>query len=159
MRTACLAAFALALAPLTEAGDPKPKQDAKAEAIAKELKRLVGTWEFTTVGVPGGDGSRTPVVITSRITFRADGTVEVNHPGVKPITATVTLDPTPRPGVLDLTWTNTVSKGKTNLGIYKLKGDALIRADAPIDRPRPTSFVKGSGVSVTGCLRVKDEKK
>jgi uncharacterized protein (TIGR03067 family) len=141
------------------AGGPEPKQNARAEALTKELKRLAGSWEYTTVGVPGGDGDRAPVVTTSRITFRADGTFEVNHPGVKPLTGKVTVDPTARPPTLDLTWTNTVSKGKTNLGIYKLEGDTLIHASASIGRPRPTGFEVVSGVSVMRYLRVKDSKK
>jgi uncharacterized protein (TIGR03067 family) len=162
MHRLTLPLFALVLVPFplpTAIAQEDGKEKAKKEAIAKELKRLEGTWEYTTVGIPGGDGDRAPMVITSRITFRADGTFEVNHPGVKPLTGKATVDPAARPKNLDLNWTNTVSKGKTNLGIYKLEGDTLIYAFAKIGSPRPTGFEVGTGGSVTRCLRVKAEKK
>jgi uncharacterized protein (TIGR03067 family) len=44
----------------------------------------------------------------------------VSHRGAKLLTGKVTVDTTARPQALDLTRTNTVSKGKTNLDIYKL---------------------------------------
>src|SRR5437660_8089199 len=53
MRVLTLAALALIFALPARGGDPKPKQDAKAEAVAKEWKRLEGTWEIVSLRVDG----------------------------------------------------------------------------------------------------------
>jgi uncharacterized protein (TIGR03067 family) len=97
--------------PVFQAGD-----DAKKEAVQKELKRLEGTWSCRWLGRNGKK-------------FEADGgllTIKGGrwYAGDKAV-ASYTIDPTTSPKLLDVT-DLLEEKGLMAEGIYRLDGDRLV---------------------------------
>ena len=122
MRTAYPVLLALAVAYTADAGDPKPKQDAKAEAIAKEMKRLEGTWLCVLVGIddeerrqPADDRGIRMVIRGDSYSLESEGNVFAK--------GAVKLDPTLKPKAIDLTPADGANKGKVFAGIYELTGE------------------------------------
>ena len=69
---------------------------------------------------------------------------------------TYKLDPTRKPKEIDLTWAEFANKGKVQLAIYELDGDARKICESPVGRVRPKKFEsnKGSGQSMLTLKRV-----
>jgi uncharacterized protein (TIGR03067 family) len=158
MRTVSLTVIALAFAPLAGVGNPKPKQEAKAEAVAKELRRLAGTWECVYTLTPGG-GRIEREGRTTRIVFLADGSFELLHQGGEPITGKITLNPTARPKRVDFTYTDTELE-RTQYGLYEWEGESFVTVTGAVNSPRPADFTvtKGSGRVYHIYRRIMDKK-
>jgi uncharacterized protein (TIGR03067 family) len=159
MRPVTLAALALFFAPSAWGGDPKPKEGAQAEAVAKELKRLEGTWELVSLVV---DGKKVDRRAGERvlISFRGDGYKKLSTDS----TATrgvLKVDPSGKPKTLAMTPAGASAKGQTVLGAYELKGDQLRWCVAQRGGPLPAEMTSepGSKRNLFTYRRVKDEKK
>jgi uncharacterized protein (TIGR03067 family) len=149
MRPVTLAALALAFAlPSAWGGDPKPKQDAKAEAVAKEWKRLEGTWELVTLRVDGKP-KEMPEDERPKLWLPAGA------PGL-----TYQLYPTRKPKAIDFIRAQAPGGGLTFRFIYELKGVELRMCGGPLNGPRPTEFTaeKGSGRTLVTYRRAKEKE-
>jgi uncharacterized protein (TIGR03067 family) len=139
----------------TRGGDAK-QPDAKAEAIKRDLRRLVGTWEVVFTGINGGEFKLPGQEKPDRIIIRTDGSSKVEGAPKWTPAGWLSIDPTARPK----TWT-TYSKGGTTVGIYEfMSEDELHLCYSFRDRPRPNDFTfKGGSHHVFEIWRrVKDKK-
>jgi uncharacterized protein (TIGR03067 family) len=112
-------------------------------AVAKDKKRLQGTWVVQSVRQDGkakDDGKGTEV------TFAGDNvTLRLKKGGEqKEMKATYKIDPTQTPKTIDV-----VSGKGTMRAIYELKGDTLRVCHKKIEEERPTEFSDAGGVIIT----------
>lgn len=127
-------------------------QGAQDNAVQQELKRLQGKWQMVSHVV---DGKADPalkgairVVEGERFTIlRGDKILRK---------AIMKLDPTKKPGWIDITFTDGPEKGKTRKGIYVLKGDTHRICYGDLDKERPTAFASkpGSGQRLVVFKRI-----
>jgi uncharacterized protein (TIGR03067 family) len=133
---------------------PSPKDKLKAE-----MKALQGTWAFVSGEL---DGKTIPEDQYKQNAPKLvlEGTKFVVRINTGDITqeAVCKVDPAKKPRTIDLTIVSGEFKGKTQLGIYELKGDTLRFCFArPGKKPRPTAFTTkpNSGHKITVTKRVK----
>jgi uncharacterized protein (TIGR03067 family) len=138
MRLVSLPAFAVALL-VAGIGSRTPAQEAKADLVKQELKRLHGAWVL--VGLEQG-GKKVPeaqvkaagvklVIEGSGYNFEADG---------KTSAGILRIDPATAPKRFDTQDTTFGGKGEKAVGIYHLAGDLLRVCYVPEGRQRPTEF-------------------
>lgn len=149
---------ALAVAVVLCAPAARGQGDAREEAVAKELKRLLGTWEIVLIEVAGKKGEP-PESQKERLTFRGKAFTVVQG-GEARDKGTLKIDPAKKPKAMDMTSAGGAKKGATMLAIYELRGDEMRVCAAPPGQPRPTAFTAEAGSKhyVTTLRRVKDEK-
>jgi uncharacterized protein (TIGR03067 family) len=131
--------------------------DAKEEAVKKDLEALKGVWKVVSVEK---DGKKLGEEQLKGVSVRFDASGKASgHKGDKVIfEATFRIDPTKEPRTIDATQTSEgEGKGKTNPGIYEIKGDTLRTCISETGKDRPTEFSAGPGSGRT--LRVYEREK
>jgi uncharacterized protein (TIGR03067 family) len=99
--------------------------DAKDEPIAKELKKLEGTWKIVTLQVNGSTvAPDDPFAVKGRLVFKG-GEYWIDYGDRQSPKCTVELDVTKDPKTIDLTAVEGSQKGKPLRGRYLFKGDTL----------------------------------
>jgi uncharacterized protein (TIGR03067 family) len=133
--------------------------DAKDEAVRKDLKSLTGTWK---VAARESNGEKTPADALKGMFVKVanDGTATVTKEG-KEIRKVkwINLDPTQKTKTVDVEVVEGDDKGKTLLAIYRIDGDQFILCIASAGKERPTTFSTEteSGHSLITYSRMKDE--
>jgi uncharacterized protein (TIGR03067 family) len=118
--------------------------DGKEAAIKKARKQFEGTWQVVSLQVDGNtvaeeDAKKIMVV------NEADGKWAIEVEGKIVVRGTSMIDPTKKPGTVDLTTTEGDDPGKISLGVYEFKDDTRKVCYAGPDMERPTEFTSQSG--------------
>jgi uncharacterized protein (TIGR03067 family) len=118
--------------------------DAKDEAIKKDLKQIEGTWRVIALENNGNkamdeDAKKLTVVNGS------DGTWSLRAEDKEISKGTSTIDPTKKLKTIDFTPTEGEGKGNLYLGIYKLGEKTRKLCFAPPGKERPTEFSSTPG--------------
>ena len=149
-----IASFLFAGVGLLSAAD-----DAKDEAIRKDLKSMAGTWTVTSRET-GGEKAPPEALKGVVIKVAEDGTATVSKDG-KAIRKVkwVNLDPSQKAKATDVEVVEGDDKGKTLLAIYKVERDVVTVCIAEPGKDRPTEFSAGeaSGRTMVTYARMKDE--
>jgi uncharacterized protein (TIGR03067 family) len=112
-----------------------------AQDAAGEAKKLQGVWEPVAVTAEGKKIPEADVAKSGMRFTLAGETYKVTVQGKLVEGGTFKVDPGKSPRTLDLTITEGDDKGKMQLGIYKLDGEALTVALPPTgSKARPTAF-------------------
>jgi uncharacterized protein (TIGR03067 family) len=112
---------------------------ASAAPEAKEdLAKLQGSWSISTLEVDGVPLKDAALLTDARIVI--DGDKFTNTSMGATYTGTLKLDPAATPPSIDMTFTDGPEKGKTALGIYKLKKDGWTLCLAITAKERPREF-------------------
>jgi uncharacterized protein (TIGR03067 family) len=133
--------------------------DAKDEAVRKDLKNLTGTWQVMS---REANGEKAPTeALKGMVVKVADtGTMTVTKEG-KEIRKVkwINLDPTQKMKTADVEILEGDDKGKTLLAIYRIEGDlfTICIGNAGKDRPTAFSAEEGSGQALMTYTRSKDE--
>jgi uncharacterized protein (TIGR03067 family) len=117
------------------------------EVVKKDREKIAGTW---TVVLRESNGMKVEVEELKRIlvTFKADGTFEVQRDGEKFAEGTSKIDPAKKPKEIDLTVKSMDGEQRNVKGIYEIDGDDLkICTAGPSSQDRPKEFTgkEGSG--------------
>jgi uncharacterized protein (TIGR03067 family) len=137
MKTRCLAVLVVGL--LLAADDPK-------DAKKKDLELLTGTWTASSVEYGGekvgGDIVKglTLVVEGDKMTIKGDS-AELEKYGK----ATLKIDPTTTPKIMDVTITHGDEKGTTFEGIYEVDKDEWKLCVKLAGKERPAKFESAAG--------------
>jgi uncharacterized protein (TIGR03067 family) len=146
MKTALLALVAVAATAVAFAEDDQAKKD---------LKALVGTWQYTSQEADGKETDKENLKAVT-VTVTADGKWEAKHEGKTFLEGTVRLDPSKKPKAAD--WAITTEgdlKGKTALGIYDVDKDTWKHCFGFDKRPEKFESKEGSKVTNAVLKRVK----
>jgi len=133
--------------------------DAKEEAVRKDLKSLTGTWK---VASRESNGEKTPADVLKGMSVKVanDGTATVTKEG-KDLRRVkwINIDPTQKTKTVDVEVVEGDDKGKTLLAIYRIEGNQFTLCVASAGKERPTSFSAeiASGNSLMTYERMKDE--
>jgi len=114
--------------------------DAKDEAIRKDLKSIAGTWTVTS---READGEKSPAEALKGVIVKvaADGTATVSKDGtVVRKVKWVNMDPTQKMKTVDVEVVEGNEKGKTLLAIYRIEGEQFTVCIANSGKDRPTAF-------------------
>jgi uncharacterized protein (TIGR03067 family) len=132
MKTHCLALLAVGL--LLAAADPK---DAKKQ----DLDQLQGTWTASSVEY---NGDKVDAGIIKNLTIVVEGdkmTIKGDSPDVEKYgKATLRIDPSTMPKVIDVSMTGGDEKGVTLLGIYEVDKDEWKLCVKLFGKERPAKF-------------------
>jgi uncharacterized protein (TIGR03067 family) len=146
MTKALLALVAVAATAMAYAEDDQAKKD---------LKALVGTWQYTSQEEDGMETDKESLKAVT-VTITADGKWEVKQAGNTFLEGTVKLDSSKKPTAAD--WTITTEgdlKGKTALGIYDVDKDTWKHCFGFDKRPEKFESKEGSKVTNAILKRVK----
>ena len=146
MKTALLALVAVAATAVAFAEDDQAKKD---------LKALVGTWQYTSQEADGKETDKESLKAVT-VTVTADGKWEAKHKGKTFLEGTVSLDPSKKPRAAD--WTITTEgdlKGKTALGIYDVDKDTWKHCFSFGKCPEAFGSKEGSKITNAVLKRVK----
>jgi len=136
MKTFTPFALALAFAGLTLVALAAPKPANKDSE--DPLKKFAGDWAVTSWKT-GGDDLPAEALADSKWTVKGDK-YTFNAGGEKE-EGTIKLDPTAKPGTIDLAITAGDDKGKTQVGIYKIDGETITFClNRPGEKDRPKDF-------------------
>jgi uncharacterized protein (TIGR03067 family) len=117
-----------------------------------DLEKLQGVWNITALET---DGSELPDNMFSgaQIAIKGD-TFESLSMGMV-YSGKITLDVAKKPKHFDITFTEGHAKGKTNYGIYEIKGDSwkLCLCTTGKDRPKSLATKPGSGFALETLKR------
>jgi uncharacterized protein (TIGR03067 family) len=132
--------------PSVGGGKPPVDEETREAAARNALKAIEGDWKLVRREISGSledvDDLKLAVVIEDgRMTWTKDG----KDTG---LVASIELDPTATPGVIDLEFTGPKFLGEQRLGIYKLAGDRLILCWNKAEDRRPKKFTTRLSV---GC--------
>lgn len=108
-----------------------------------ELAKIQGTWTMVSAQ---RDGQPMPASYTAgarRIAKGDETTVLID--GAVFLSARMSVDPSKKPKAIDYLLTSGASRGKTQLGIYELKGDRLTLCFAKPSKERPDDFSADAG--------------
>jgi uncharacterized protein (TIGR03067 family) len=136
MKTRCLAVLAVGLLLAADAKDDKKK----------ELDKLQGTWTATTIEyngekvLGGGVKELTVVVEGDKLTVKGEDE-EVKKYGK----ATLTIDPSTTPKILDVSITSGDEKGTKFEAIYEVDKDEWKLCLKPFGKERPAKFESKDG--------------
>jgi len=116
-----------------------------ADAAKKDLAALEGEWIMVS-GERDGRAVPGEYLKSGKRAFK-NGEVTVTFGDMLLMKAKVTVDPGKKPKTIDYDVTDGFFKGKKQLGIYELDGDAVKFCFANPDQERPTDFTtkEGSG--------------
>ena len=115
---------------------------ASQDAGKKDRGEIQATWKIVTLEV---DGQHAPAEIVGKLklVFKDDKlTFTPGEPGFT--NYTYKLDPTQTPPAFDMTHADGTNQGKTEKGIYSLKGDSLKICFGKTDK-RPKEFTAKAG--------------
>ncbi len=114
------------------------------EAVKKELARFEGTWKYVSIET---DNAKIPEEALKHPRCKIVGDKFTVTEENNSYSGTLKIDPTKKPKIIDVTFTDGPEKGKTSLGIYELEGDDLKACIDPEGKTRPTEFAlkPGSG--------------
>jgi uncharacterized protein (TIGR03067 family) len=146
MKTALLALVAVAATAVAFAED---------DQVKKDLKALVGTWQYASQEEDGKETDKESLKAVT-VTVTADGKWEVKQEGKTFLEGTVRLDPSMKPKAAD--WTITTEgdlKGKTALGIYDVDTDTWKHCFGFDKRPEKFESKEGSKITNAVLKRVK----
>jgi uncharacterized protein (TIGR03067 family) len=122
----------------------------------KDAPKLEGTWNLT--GVDAG-GKKMPADLLAKFMIMGefkDGKYTFTVMGKTDEAGTYKIDATKKPATIDLTITEGKSKGKTQLGLFKIEGDTLTLAmTQPGSTTRPKGFEPGQDVEIQTMKRKK----
>jgi uncharacterized protein (TIGR03067 family) len=137
-------------------GLSRAADDAKEDAVKKELRALKGMWKPIAREVDGKKISDEELKDVT-VTYEETGKLTVRRGDMILLAGIDKLDPTKNPKMTDLTYTEGENKGKTSLGIYEIEGDTLRTCRALPGNKRPTEFSAkaGSGHALTLSKREK----
>ena len=129
---------------------------AKNEAVAKELRAFQGTWRLDSKEEDGKKFSEEEIKDVIG-TIDGSGKVSIRRGDEVIGAGTIKLDPTKKPKAIDVTFTEGRHKGLIALGIYEIDG-AAFRVCIAIDggqRPEEFSANSGSGRTIVVYKREK----
>lgn len=133
--------------------------DAKDEAVRKDLKNLTGTWKAMSRQI-NGEKAPADTLKGMFVKIANDGTATVTKEGkeVRKV-KWINIDPTQKTKTVDVEVVEGDDKGKTLLAIYRIEGDQFTICVANPGKDRPTAFSAEaeSGQALMTYVRSKDE--
>jgi uncharacterized protein (TIGR03067 family) len=134
--------------------------DSKDEAVKKDLERLQGTWVVVGGEEKGDVFTREEAKREGRSLVVKGNSFNWFKRGREKEKATVRLDPTKRPAVLDFIYPGGQGEtGNTNHAIYSLDGDRLticvsrkFQPNRPEERPKKLTTKKGENGDLSGMV-------
>jgi uncharacterized protein (TIGR03067 family) len=127
------------------AGALTTDDDPKREAIRKELKRMEGTWRIARLELGGQKLIADQDLGRWRIVIDAEGRGKALLDGKVTDQAVSKIDPTVRPKITDITYTEGPAKGRTVPGIYELDDDTYTICFDMGGMTRPKEFASKPG--------------
>ncbi|HEX4590705.1 MAG TPA: TIGR03067 domain-containing protein [Gemmataceae bacterium] len=125
---------------------------------AKDTKdNLDGEWSMVS-GTADGMAMPDQMVKTGKRVAK-DGETTITIGGRTYFKAKFTIDPGKKPAAIDYEMTEGPTKGKKQLGIYKLDGDTVTFCFAAPGKVRPTDFTAKSGSERTLSVWKREKKK
>jgi uncharacterized protein (TIGR03067 family) len=110
----------------------------KQDAVPNEMKPLQGTWVMIQINGDAAPGDTALVISGSKYSETVDGTVDE--------TGLFKIDASKTPMTVDLIIQEGDAAGKTQLGIFDVKGDTMrLLLNAAGATVRPTSLEKADG--------------
>jgi uncharacterized protein (TIGR03067 family) len=127
----------------------------EAEAVQRELNKLVGAWQVLSLVVDGQNLMPKDAAKNRSVVTRDDMLTVVG--GEKETQAALKVNPSKYPQEIDISFTAGPAKGEIFSGLYKLEGDYLTICYSKGDSDRPTDFTSkpGSGKSLLVYKRQK----
>ena len=126
------------------------------DAIKKEMALLEGEWSMMS---GESNGFAMPKEAVSRGKRLAkDGETTIMFGDMVYFKAKFSIDPAKKPKAIDYMMTEGPTKGKTQLGIYELDGDAVKFCFAAPGKDRPTDFTAKEGSQRTLSAWKRDKK-
>jgi len=119
--------------------------DPPEDAVKKGLKKLQGTWKFTSFEADGNKPYDDVTLRSVTTTIDGDRNFKAEAGDVTVVEATIKIDPTKKPKTIDFIYTSGSMKGQIALGIYEVTDDTLKYCRAEPDKPRPTEFSSKPG--------------
>jgi len=119
--------------------------DDPTDQVKKDMERLEGEWSMVS-GQINGKAMPDAFLKGSRRVAK-DGVTTVTIGGMPFMKAKFTIDPSKKPKTMDYLILEGLTKGKKQLGIYKIDGDIVKFCFATPGKDRPTDFTakEGSG--------------
>jgi uncharacterized protein (TIGR03067 family) len=129
--------------------------DKAKDAAREDMALLQGEWSMVSGEIDGQAMPEEFLKGAQRVAKGDETTVTIG--GMLFMNAKFSVDPAKKPKQIDYQMTGGFTKGKTQLGIYELKGDTVKFCFARPGMDRPTDFTakKGSGRTLSVWRRVK----
>jgi uncharacterized protein (TIGR03067 family) len=125
-------------------------------ALKKDMAQLQGEWSMVS---GSADGQPMPDQMLTQIKRVCKGDeVTVTMGGQVYLKAKFAVDPSKQPRAMDYQMTDGFTKGKKQLGIYKLDGDTFKACFGKPDAERPTDFTSKPGDGRTLSLWKRKKK-
>jgi len=121
-----------------------------------EMARLDGEWSMVS-GEASGQAMPAEMVKTGKRVAK-DGEVTITIGGRTYFKATFTIDAAKKPAAIDYEMTEGPTKGKKQLGIYKLDGETVTFCFAAPGKERPTEFTAKEGIERTLSVWKREKK-
>lgn len=118
--------------------------DTKTASIKKDRWQIEGTWRVVSLVVNGNPADEDACKKMS-VMNGADGSWTLISEGNEISKGTTTIDPTIKPGAIDISPTEGGGKGDRWQGIYELGENTRKLCFAAHGRPRPTEFASAAG--------------
>src|SRR5262249_6182794 len=112
--------------------------DDPTDQVKKDMERLEGEWSMVS-GQINGKAMPDAFLKGSRRVAK-DGVTTVTIGGRPFMKAKFTIDPSKKPKTMDYLMLEGLTKGKKQLGIYKLEGDTATFCFAAPGKERPSDF-------------------
>lgn len=129
-------------------GEPPAKENAK--------ENLDGEWSMVSGTADGQPMPEAMVKTGKRVAKNGEVTISIN--GRVFFKAKYTLDPSMKPATIDYDMTEGFTKGKKQLGIYKLDGDTVTFCFASPGGERPGDFTSKEGSNRTLSVWKREKK-
>lgn len=143
---------AIAIVALVAAAETGGAQD----AVQKEMAHLEGEWSMVS---GEASGFRMPKdMVDSGKRVAKNGETTISFGGQVYFKAKFTIDPTKKPKAIDYQMTEGPTKGKTQRGIYEVKGDTVTFCFAAPGQDRPMDFTAKEGSQRTLSVWKRDTK-
>ena len=126
------------------------------DAVKKEMAQLEGEWTMVSGSADGQSLPDDLVKDAKRVAKNGETTVTIG--GELYFKAKFTIDPTKKPKSIDYVMNEGPTKGKTQLGIYKLDGDTVEFCFAGPGDDRPTEFSSKPGSKKTSSVWKREKK-
>jgi uncharacterized protein (TIGR03067 family) len=121
-----------------------------------EIAKLDGDWSMVS-GEADGQAMPAEMVKTGKRSAK-DGEVTITIGGRVFFKAKFTIDPRKKPAAIDYDMTEGPTKGKKQLGIYKLDGDTVTFCFAAPGKERPTEFTSPAASERTLSVWKREKK-